>query len=279
MEITFLGVRGSTPCHGPETARYGGNTSCVLVRAPGEDPLVFDLGTGLRYLQRHVAPDGPFRGTALLSHMHWDHIQGLPFFAPLLDGDTSLTIYTPAPEPGADVTEAMNTAIGPPMFPIRLEQFPADVEIVDVGDDSFDVGGYRVTSRLVPHTGRTVGFRVEHGGRSVAYVSDHQQPTDGSFGIAEGVLELAEGVDLLIHDAQFTPEEFRERSNWGHCTIQYAVHVATAARARRLAMFHHDPLRDDDALDALCRRVEDCGIEIMVACEGQTVQLGPIGRN
>ena len=196
MQVTFFGVRGSTPCHGDEIARYGGNTSCVAVRALGEDPLFFDLGTGARYFGAELAKAGSFRSTCLLSHLHWDHTQGLPFFTPLLRDGSTLDVYAPAQDDGTSVEEIMGNVIRPPMFPVTIDQLPGAVRFHDTPESEFRIGGMQIMARNVPHVGPTLGYRVECGGRSVAYLSDHQQPHDGSFAISDGARELVEGVDL-----------------------------------------------------------------------------------
>jgi len=277
LNVTFHGVRGSTPCHGDEVRRYGGNTSCVSVAAPGEDPLVFDLGTGLRYFGRTLPHDGTFHGTCLLTHLHWDHTQGLPFFVPILKPGATFDVYGPRQEDGGTVEAAMREFMAPPHFPVALEQLPGKIRFHDVGDDRFRVGGFSVTSRLIPHVGNTLGFRVEWNGISVAYLSDHQQPYDGSFGVTDGALDLVRGADLVIHDAQYTPHEFAHKSNWGHCTIDYAVWLAAEAGAKRLALFHHDPTRHDDAIDELWaaahRAGRESGVDVLAAREGLVVEL------
>ncbi len=277
MQVTFFGVRGSTPCHGDEIAKYGGNTSCVAVRVPGENPLFFDLGTGARYFGAELAQQGTFHGTCLLSHLHWDHTQGLPFFTPLLREGSTLDVYAPAQNDGRSVAEVMATVIRPPVFPVTIDQFPGAVRFHDTADSEFQIGGLRVTARIVPHVGPTLGYRVEFGGRSVAYLSDHQQPSDGSLAVSDGARELAEGVDLLIHDAQYTPAEFAAKSTWGHCTVDYALSLAEQCHVGKLALFHHDPTRTDVALDEVerCATVEATarGFEAFVAYEGLTLDV------
>lgn len=276
--MTFHGVRGSSPCHGPDTARYGGNTSCVSLCAPGHSPVIFDLGTGLRYITRDIAKycgsgDGAFRATALLTHLHWDHAQGLPFFTPMLDEEAELDVYGPAQDDGVSLEDAVKNMIRPPMFPIDLGMFPGTFRFHDVTDNDFMVDGMMVRSRLIPHIGATLGFRVDVAGKSVAYLPDHQQPYDGSFAISDGVRELCDDVDLLIHDSQYTREEFARKFNWGHCTPEFAVAVAAQCRVKKLVMFHHDPMRTDSSLDSL----DQCGavpnLEVVVAREGLTIDL------
>ncbi len=249
----------------------------MSVAIPGADPIVFDLGTGLRYFGSTQPHDGSFRGACLLTHLHWDHTQGLPFFTPMLQPGAEFDVYAPVQEDGRSVAEVIGATIHPPLFPISVAQFPGTFRFHDLADEEFDIGSVHVTSRLVPHVGNTLGYRIDWHGISVAYLSDHQQPYDGSMRASEGALELARGVDLLIHDSQYTPDEFEMKFNWGHCTVDYAVWFAHAAGAKRLALFHHDPTRHDDAIDV----IRDCatkagsliGIEVLAAREGLTIRL------
>jgi len=275
LGVTFHGVRGSTPCHGEDTRRYGGNTSCVSIDAPGEQPLLLDLGTGLRYAAATFGA-APFRGTALLTHLHWDHVQGLPFFSPILQPGAELDIYGPGQGGEGTVAKALATLITPPAFPVPLFDLPGDFRVHDVEDVTFNVGGFTITSRLIPHNGPTCGFRVEWGGRSIVYVPDHQQPDD-PLTVADAVRDLCAGADLLIHDAQYTPHEFAQKQTWGHCTVEYAVRVAAHCEARRLALFHHDPAHDDTMLDELELQAARCatgfGVEVFSAKESHTVTV------
>ena len=277
MRVTFHGVRGSTPCQSDDIRRYGGNTSCVSVDAPGEAPLLLDMGTGLRYYGKKVATDQLFRGSCLLTHLHWDHVQGLPFFTPLLREGSSLDVYGPAQDDGRSLDEVVSCTIRPPLFPVSVDELPGSVNFHDTADSEFSIGGYNVMARLVPHLGPTLGFRIEWQGHSLAYLSDHQQPFDGSYSAAPGALELIEGVDLLIHDAQYTPPEFKVKATWGHCTIDYAVWLAMQAGVKRLALFHHDPARRDDDLDDLLRCAVEAGarrgVDVIAASEGLVVDV------
>ena len=275
--MTFHGVRGSTPCHGPELVKYGGNTSCVSLAIEGHDPVLFDMGTGLRYFGNQQHAGHAFNGSCLLSHLHWDHIQGLPFFTPLLSDGSDVTLYAPVQESGLSVQQVFADTIRPPLFPVTLEMLPGHVEFAEVWNDEFRLGDIEVMARPIPHVGNTVGYRVSWGGASVAYLSDPQMPADGSFSATDGAMELARDVDLLIHDAQYTPAEFALKRDWGHCTIEYAVWLAAHCGVRRLALFHHDPSHDDEMLDRLARDAIACGrgmgVEVFAACEGQTIRL------
>lgn len=283
VDVTFWGVRGSTPCGSPSNVRYGGNTSCVAIAAADHEPIVLDLGTGLRFFgaefaarTNDAAAAEPFRGTALVTHLHWDHVQGLPFFLPILRPGAELDIYGP-PQEGMSLTEAFNDFMRPPYFPVRTDELPGAIRFHEIADSSFDIGRARVTARLIPHIGPTLGFRIELDGVTIAYLSDHQQPLDGGFQIAESALELAEGADLVIHDAQYTVDEFKQKAHFGHCTIEYAILVAARAGARQVALFHHDPVHDDDTMDRLTAEAQRCGLggklEITTAREGLVLAL------
>jgi phosphoribosyl 1,2-cyclic phosphodiesterase len=273
LNVTFHGVRGSTPCHGPTTDKYGGNTACVSIRAEGQRPLLLDLGTGLRYFGKCFMPpgDGTLDAVALVTHLHWDHIQGLPFFGPIIREGAHLEIFGPRQKDGSSFVDAVKNAIRQPTFPVEIHDLRGKIEFHDLENCDFRVDGYSVRSRLVPHIGPTLGYRIELGGVSVAYISDHQQPVDGSFEVPDSVHQLADGVDLLIHDSQYTPREFEEKAHWGHCTAEFAVRVAEACGAKRLALFHHDPDRTDAELDAVTECFSGFATDVFVAREGATV--------
>ncbi len=275
--MSFHGVRGSTPCSCESNRRYGGNTACVALEIPGSEPVILDLGTGLRFFGETQPQDGSFRGHALVTHLHWDHVQGLPFCVPINREGARLDVYGP-PQEGLTLAEAFEEFMRPPYFPVRVGELIGDICFHTVDDSDFAVGDMKVRARYVPHIGPTFGYRVEHSGISIAYISDHQQPLEGD-AIAPEVLELADGADLLIHDAQFTPEEFEHKSHWGHCTVDYALHVAREAGVRRLALFHHDPSHTDAHIDRLlddaCRRGAELGLtEVIAASEGLTISFG-----
>ncbi len=282
LKVRFHGVRGSTPCAGPRFERYGGNTSCVSVEADGHDPIIFDMGTGLRPYGEEIMAGGAerFRGHVLLSHLHWDHIQGLPFFGPMSRPDATLDVYGPRQEEGP-LDEVFAGVMRPPYFPITPDELHGTVRFYGVGEDHYPVNGAKVRSRWVRHTSPTIGYRVDIEGFSVAYVSDHGPgcSDDADDFVPPGVLELADRVDLLIHDAQHTCEEFEAKRHFGHSSIEYALHVAREAGARRLVLFHHCPSHCDDDVDRMHRQTTDLAdrgsgtLDVYAAAEGLSIEL------
>ncbi|MEQ8840729.1 MAG: MBL fold metallo-hydrolase [Acidimicrobiales bacterium] len=242
--------------------RYGGNTSCVSIEAPGHDPIVLDLGTGLRPWGCSMTPGDPVTVHALVTHLHWDHVQGLPFFMPLQSAETEVHVYGPA-DGGQTMAETFAKFMSPPYFPIEVADLPATVEFHDAHHDDLVIDGSAVMVRPVPHCGKTNGYRVTRNGVSVAYIPDHQEPVDRPGYVDPAVLELCAGVDVLIHDAQLWPDEFALKSNWGHCTPEYAVEVAAQAGVSTLVLFHHDPSHTDEDLDEMTER-----ITARAACRG-----------
>jgi ribonuclease BN (tRNA processing enzyme) len=275
--ITFYGVRGSTPCACDSVARYGGNTSCVVITSDDHDPVILDLGTGLRFYGLDHPFDQPFRGTALLTHLHWDHVQGIPFFSPLLVEGASLSVYGP-PQEVEDLAAAVRRFVRPPYFPVGIDDLPGEITFHDAPIGTFELDGCTVEAAWVPHVGPTLGFRVTTGGVTIAYVSDHQQPGLGATEVDPAVLDLCQGADVLVHDAQFDDLEFSMRSDWGHCTADYAVEVAAQAEVRTLVLFHHDPahtdLRVDELLAGARRLADERGVEqVLAASEGLCLQV------
>jgi phosphoribosyl 1,2-cyclic phosphodiesterase len=280
ITVRFWGVRGSTPCEGSRYARYGGHSSCVSVEADGQAPVIFDLGTGLRSYGEHI--DGEFHGSVMLTHLHWDHVQGLPFFVPLHKPGSVVDVFGPRQD-DSNLADTFAELMRPPFFPIRPRDLGGDVRFHDTGDDDFPVGQAKVRSRWVRHVGPTLGFRLDWNGASVAYIPDHGPgccPSDPDDYVPHEVLELCDGVDLLIHDAQHTAIEWGPKRHWGHCTTDYAVHVAREAGAHRLALFHHDPAHGDEQIDHMTRDANDLAArlgapEVVAAHEGMRVHLDP----
>lgn len=286
MNVTFYGVRGSTPCDDPALARYGGNTSCAVIEIPGADPIILDLGTGLRtYGDSLIASGnaGEWRGSVLLTHLHWDHVQGFPFFKPLHQLGSEVDIY--GPDHGeAPLSEMVGRFMGPPYFPITPAELGASVRFHDVSPGSFRIGDAVVTALAVRHTGPTLAFRVDSGDVSVVYMPDHGPgccALDDDDFVPQDVIDLCNGADLLIHDAQHTLAEYPEKRHWGHSSVDYAVKVAVSGRVRSLALFHHDPMHDDAEIDSIeqCAAAIACasgsGLNVFAAREGLELKIEP----
>jgi ribonuclease BN (tRNA processing enzyme) len=280
VELTFFGTRGSCPVAGDQYRVYGGNTSCVGITIDDGEQIVLDLGTGLRALGTTLlGPDAthpaPLRASVLLSHLHLDHVVGLPFFAPLRNPDTVLDVYGPR-QPAGGLCDALSSLVQPPFFPIPLALMPGQIRCHDTGDEDLAIGAAKVRARAVAHRGFTLGFRVEADGASVAYIPDHQQPADET-DLDDSVLELCADVDVLIHDGQYTEAEQAAKPHWGHSTVAFAVRIAREVGARQLVLFHHDPAHDDAAVDRLLGRARELAgdrVRVSAAREGERLTPG-----
>jgi phosphoribosyl 1,2-cyclic phosphodiesterase len=280
VRARIWGCRGSLATPGAETLRYGGNTSCVEVRLNDGTLVVLDAGTGIRSLGLALAADGEGSVHLLLTHLHFDHLEGLGFFAPLRHAGTDVHVWGP-PSPVRTLEARIARYLSPPLFPLQIADFPASIRFHDVPDGAWQIGSARVSAGHVVHLGPTVGFRIEEDGRSLAYLPDHEPALaadletfspDWISGHA-----LAHGADLLLHDAQYTEEEYRPRVGWGHSSVVDAVAFARATEAQRLVLFHHDPLHGDEALERLreraCEVWDGAGAEPVLAREGMELEL------
>jgi phosphoribosyl 1,2-cyclic phosphodiesterase len=276
MEVRFWGVRGSIPCPGPATARYGGNTACVEVRC-GDSLIVFDAGTGLRLLGNSLSREADLRSTGIranifLSHCHIDHIAGLPFFAPAYRPSSELRIWAGNLLPERALSQVTRSMMSEPLFPGSGEVFKANISFRDfhAGEVLKPDPGITVRTAPLNHPGRATGYRLEFGHRAIAYITDteHRPGTPDA-----EVMSLAEGVDLMIYDCNFTDEEFASHAGWGHSTWQEGVRILTASGAKRLAIFHHDPDHDDEFLDAVKLEAAARHPGAMVATEGMKLQI------
>jgi phosphoribosyl 1,2-cyclic phosphodiesterase len=276
MRVHFCGVRGSTPVADPAFLRYGGSTSCVAVsHGDGEPSLVLDGGTGLMRLSSMLGAR-PFIGTIMLSHLHWDHTHGLPFFAAGLRPGGHVRVLLPTD--GADPEELLARAFSPPHFPVRPRDLGGNWEFEAVEPGWHQIEGFDVLVAEVPHKGGlTYGIRVEGDGGSLAYLPDHA-PTSlggGMDGLGErhdAALRLCANVDLLIHDAQHVAKEFPMLAFLGHATVDYAMALADEADVGTLCLFHHAPTRTDDEIDAMVRELA-AERSVIAATEGRVIVL------
>lgn len=278
MRVDLCGVRGSMPSTGAAFERIGGNTSCVAIAHDVDEgpTLLLDAGTGLRNVAS-LLDGAPFRGTILLSHLHWDHAQGLPFFTAGDRPDARVDVRLPVVS--GPPSQALDAMMGPPFFPITASALRGRWQFTALEEGRFDVEGFTVLARIVPHPGgHTFGFRVSDGRSSLAYISDHGPIVlgpgpDGWGPYHEAARELAGGVDLLLHDAQYTVTELALKSDYGHSSVDYAVALADRCEVGRLLLFHHDPWRTDDAVDAIVERFSSGPLKVAAAIEGAHIVL------
>ena len=298
VQIRFWGTRGSVPTPGPGTVRYGGNTSCVEVWTDSGTLLVIDCGTGARELGQHLLRDaatrgsGPPTGSILIGHTHWDHIHGLPFFAPLFVPGSRWDVYGPR---GLMHTldEVLVGQMEYQYFPVGLREASADIHCHDLVEGVFDIGDATIRTQYLNHPALTLGFRIDADGATFVYSSDHEPhdprlaaggpPPAGSADARHA--EFLADADLVVHDTQYDSAGYATKAGWGHSTMEYAVGVAAAAGARRLMLYHHDPQRDDDGVDNLLWRARSLaastgnGLQVDAAAEGDVIEVrGHAGR-
>jgi phosphoribosyl 1,2-cyclic phosphodiesterase len=251
MRVTVWGSRGSLASAGPDTVRYGGNTACVQVDGADGSVLILDAGTGMRRAGLVLAGDGrPVH--VLLTHLHMDHIQGLGFFRPLFEGGREIHIWGP-PSTTQDLRTRLTRYLSPPLFPVRIRDLASRVELHDVLAEPWTCGSFTVTAAGIVHPGPTVGYRVESDGARMAYLPDHEPvlagPLTDPVWLSGQV--LAQGVDVLLHDGQYTDEEYSQRVGWGHSSVGHAVQFADLVDASELLLIHHDPDHSDELIDEL----------------------------
>jgi phosphoribosyl 1,2-cyclic phosphodiesterase len=282
VKVTIWGSRGSIPAPGPETMRYGGNTSCVQVTLSDGTLLVLDAGTGIRALGLTLAR-APQQGPVniLLTHLHLDHIQGLMFFVPLFSPGCHVRIGGP-PSLNGPLLKRLSRYISAPLAPVEIRELPSEAEFEEVPiGSSWSVGPARVEAAFVNHRGPTVAYRVTDGDATVAYIPDHEpalgQRIDTSDAEWISGFGIARDAALLIHDCQYTDGEYGDHLGWGHCAVGDAITFAKRSGARRLALFHHDPLHDDDALDTVGDEARalagDHFEDVSLAREGELLEL------
>ncbi len=264
--VKFWGVRGSIACPGPEHQRYGGNTSCLEVRC-GERLLIFDSGTGIRYLGGSLAADGPLALDLFLTHTHHDHIVGLPFFGPIFEEKNRVQVWAGHLVPDMTLTGVLCQFMKAPLFPVPPQVFGADVAFNDFKAGETLSLGPEVTVRTAAlnHPNGATGYRVEFDGRAICYVTDTEHvPGEPD----ENVLGLIDGADIVVYDSTYTDDEFPRYVSWGHSTWQVGARVCDRAGVKRLVIFHHDPGHDDDFMDGVAEAAEACRPGTTVAREG-----------
>jgi phosphoribosyl 1,2-cyclic phosphodiesterase len=272
FSVRFWGVRGSIAVPGPSTARYGGNTSCVEVRC--DDKLfILDAGTGIRTLGASLQSTGaPIDADMLFTHTHIDHVCGIPFFAPFYLPGNRFHLWLGGLSKGWGIEQALRQIMQAPMFPVALDIFKAELIFNDFhsGDDIVTESGFVVGTAQLNHPGGATGYRIEHNGRSLAYITDteHRPPHRD-----DRIVKLIKGADLMIYDSTYTDEEFPRYIGWGHSTWQEAIRIADAGEVKRLAVFHHDPSHDDEFMDTLAQKAEQARPGTLIAREGMVIEL------
>jgi phosphoribosyl 1,2-cyclic phosphodiesterase len=283
--LTFWGTRGSIPTPGPQTARYGGNTACLSIRGDGR-LLILDAGSGLRPLGHELMSRraSPLSADILLSHTHWDHIQGLPFFKPLSARGNTFCVYG-ARQEGVPLEEILRRQMDPMVFPVPLEALAATIHVSDIEDGELALDGFRASAFRLRHPGTTFGYRLAPltGGREIAYLTDNELGAGGTYAVAADwrarLVEFLAGTDTLIHDAMYADQFICARAGWGHSTPRQAVDLAVEAGCARLVLFHHEPEHDDDAIDRLLADTRSYArslapaLAIDAAAEGMTIAL------
>lgn len=295
MKVRFWGVRGSIASPGPNTVRYGGNTTCIEIRTDNNELIIIDAGTGIFPLSQTLLAELPVTANVLITHSHWDHIQGLPFFIPnFIPGNTLRLHGAFDPVSGKGVEQVMSVQLQYSYFPVREAEMKARIEYVTLApEQSIQIGSATVTPYLMNHPVIDFGYRIEANGKSVFFTGDHEPPLNiyepGDEGYAEyqsfvdekaaSILRAMRGVDVLIADCSYTEQEYPAKKGWGHGTFNTSIQYAKEAGAKVLFCTHHEPTRSDDALDAVFRQVlidnppQAGGPEYRLACEGETYEF------
>jgi phosphoribosyl 1,2-cyclic phosphodiesterase len=280
--LKFWGVRGSIPVPGPTTIRYGGNTSCVEVRAEGQI-IVLDAGTGIRQLGLALEEEfksDPIEATLLLTHAHWDHIQGLPFFTPVQRGNNHINVrgYDAAE---AGLREIVESLMSPPFFPVTLHELPGKIDIEKLEAMEFSIGSVRVRAKFLNHPGVCAGYRLFSSAGSIAFLPDNEPLSEQDK--RSELVEFLQGCDVLIIDAQYTDNEYQKRVGWGHGSFSSTVRLGLDANVRRLILFHHDPTHDDAKIDMMLEEARQLAkksgkpLEVDAAREGAELVLNARG--
>ena len=287
--LKFWGVRGSIPTPGPETIRYGGNTSCSELRHNGK-LFILDAGSGLRVLGNELLKSGiPVTASIFISHMHWDHIQGIPFFTPAFIPNNKFTFYGSEPA-GKDLFTIIADQMDPTYFPIEMKEMGSTMNFKSLFEGKYKIEGIEVETIYVNHPGNALGYKFHLNNKTLVYISDNEpfpkiDENDKSNQIMLGedsnqkLINFISNVDVLVHDAQYTQDEYEKKVTWGHSPVEYTVDIAMKAGVKKLVLFHHDPLHNDDMIDHMLNLARNhaqnngSSMEILAASEGLTIEI------
>ncbi len=304
MKVRFWGVRGSIPVPGPKTVKYGGNTSCIEIRGDKDELLILDAGTGLRELGNFlIANDlkkGPLKINILLSHTHWDHIQGFPLFGPSFIPSTEIIFRGPVNFSGT-LAEIISGQMNYSYFPIKLDELKAKISFIDLQEDSFEVGPFKIMTKYLNHPILTLGYRIQYKNKVIVSLYD-TEPYRNLFSVNkddenvddvdveameeaenyvkemnEKLIHFANNADICIYDAQYKTEEYEAKKGWGHSTIDQAIENSIKAKVKRLALFHHDPLREDEQVDGIQKyavsQIKEKNSNMIVFCARERLEI------
>lgn len=301
IKLKFWGVRGSIPSPGKRTVYYGGNTPCVEIQFPGKPRFILDAGSGIRELGKELLKiSEPVKAYIFISHFHWDHIQGLPFFKPAFKPNNQFTIYG-CDEPNVNLTEIISMQMNPTYFPLAIEDMQARIEFRTIQEETFDVEGIEVKTKFLNHPGYALGYRFTFQGKSISYISDNEpfihplatksingKSTDSIItrfekfveDMTDDLVQFINHTDILIHDTQYFLDEYEQKKTWGHSPLDYTVDIASRAKTKKLILFHHDPDHDDETINRmvhqsreLLKRNNNNNIICEAAREGSVIEL------
>ena len=274
----FWGVRGSIPCPGQDTVIYGGNTSCIEIRA--DDRLIIvDLGSGARplgdsLLKNDYKKNGKISADIFITHTHWDHIIGFPMFTPIYNTNTELSITGPVSLENNSLKDIFKAQFSRNFWPVRLDELSAKIKYKQISETTLDIGsGISVTSKLLNHPVTCLGYRFTYKGKSIAFVYDHEPFTKNAEEENKKLIQFLKGADILVHDAQYTCEKYEHHIGWGHSTMNNAIQTALAAEVKKLVFFHHDPSHADTQLKLIEKSYAKSAVKCIMAKEGMILEI------
>lgn len=279
MIVRFYGARGSIPVSGKEYLKYGGNTTCLEIRTKDDEIIIIDAGSGIRTLGHRLISENRFRYTMIFTHAHWDHIMGFPFFQPIYFTKTEITMYG-CPFAQASVKEMISRIMAPPNFPVKFEDIRADIIYHEACEAPFSINSMSIAPIPLSHPNQGVGYRFTEDGKSFVFLTDNELTFKHPGGVDfQAYCDFSAGADLLVHDAEFTEEEYKKTKTWGHSVYRDALRLALEARVRKFGLFHHNQERSDEHIDEIvadCRKIAGSSneeLECFAVYQGMEIKL------